>query len=175
MQHSVKIACWIQKQDALARRNFFMSTDVVDRMKALVQSKDSCVLATSAGDKPHCSLMVYAADDQCREIYMVTYRKGTKYANLKKNPNVSLLIDTREEHQGAEVAKVMALTVNGMFEEVREPSRRAMVARQLLERHPHIADFINDREAVAFAVKVTSFLLLDGLTDAHHYVLDVPQ
>jgi len=77
-----------------------MSTDVVHRMKSLVLSKDSCVLATSARDKPYCSLMVYTADDQCREIYMVTYRKGTKYANLKENPNVSLLIDTREEHQG---------------------------------------------------------------------------
>ena len=152
-----------------------MSTDVVHRMKALIQSKGSCVLATSADDKPHCSLMVYAADDQCREIYMVTYRKGTKYANLKENPNVSLLIDTREEHQGAEVAKAMALTVNGMFEEVQEPGRKAMVARQLLERHPHIAAFINDADAAVFAVKVTSFLLLDGLSDAHYHVVDAQQ
>ena len=103
---------------------------------------------------------------------MVTYRKGTKYANLKENPNVSLLIDTREEHQGAEVAKAMALTVNGMFEEVQEPGRKAMVARQLLERHPHIAEFINDADAAIFAVKVTSFLLLDGLSDAHYHVVD---
>lgn len=149
-----------------------MSKDVVHRMKALVQSKDSCVLATSAGDKPHCSLMVYVADEQCRKIYMVTYRKGTKYANLKENPNVSLLIDTRDEHQGEDRPKAMALTVNGIFEEVREPSRKALVARQLLERHPHVADFINDAEAAVFAVKVTSFLLLDGFTDAHYHVVD---
>ena len=149
-----------------------MSTDVVHRMKALVQSKGSCVLATSAGDKPHCSLMVYAADDQCREIYMVTYRKGTKYANLKENPNVSLLIDTREEHQGEDRPKAMALTVNGIFHEVREPGRKAVVARQLLDRHPHIGDLVNHAEAAVFAVKVTSFLLLDGLTDAHYHVVD---
>jgi len=151
-----------------------MSTDVVHRMKALIQSKDSCVLATSARDEPHCSLMVYTADEQCREIYMVTYRKGTKYANLKENPNVSLLIDTREEHQGEDRPKAMALTVNGMFEEVQEPGRRAVVARQLMERHPHIADLVNHAEAAVFAVKVTSFLLLDGLTDAHYHVVDTP-
>jgi len=55
---------------------------------------------------------------------------------------------------------------------VREPGRKAVVARQLLDRHPHIADLINHAEAAIFAVKVTSFLLLDGLTDAHYHVVD---
>ena len=70
---------------------------MLERMKAVVREKDICVLATVSGDKPHCSLMAYAADDDCREIYMVTHRKTNKYKNLKENPAVSLLIDTREE------------------------------------------------------------------------------
>ncbi|EFK12187.1 conserved hypothetical protein [delta proteobacterium NaphS2] len=30
------------------------------------------------------------------ENHMVTYRKGTKYANLKENPNVSLRMDNKK-------------------------------------------------------------------------------
>jgi nitroimidazol reductase NimA-like FMN-containing flavoprotein (pyridoxamine 5'-phosphate oxidase superfamily) len=149
-----------------------MSNDMLDRMKALVLSKDSCVLATSAGDKPHCSLMVYVADDQCREIFMVTHRKGTKYANLKQNPNVSLLIDTREEHQGENRPKALALTVNGTFTEIEDPRQITAVGEQLMNRHPHMADFMSDDQVAVFAVKVGSFLLLDGLTQSHFRTLD---
>ncbi len=151
-----------------------MTTDVLERMKNLVKSKNSCVLATSAGDKPHCSLMAYATDRQCREIYMVTHRKGTKYGNLKQNPNVSLLIDTREEHQGENRPKAMALTVGGTFNEIETPDRKAEVTRQLLKHHPHMADFLTDDGAFVFAVKVTSFLLLDGLTDSHYMDFNEP-
>ena len=149
-----------------------MSKDMLDRMKSLVLSKDSCVLATSAGDKPHCSLMTYVADDQCREIYMVTHQKGTKYTNLKQNPNVSLLIDTREEHRGENRFNALALTVNGTFTEIEDPKRKTAVGEQMVKRHPHLADFMNDAQAVVFSVKVDSFLLLDGLTDSHYRVLD---
>ncbi|MCG6881115.1 MAG: pyridoxamine 5'-phosphate oxidase family protein [Deltaproteobacteria bacterium] len=145
-----------------------MSRDMLERISAFVKSKDSCVLATSTGDKPHCSLMVYVADDQCREIYMVTQQTGTKYANLKQNPNVSLLIDTREEHQGKERPNALALTVNGRFEEIQDLARKAEITGVLLERHPHMADFVSDARITVFAVKVTSFLLMDGLTESHY-------
>jgi len=70
---------------------------MLEEMKALAKQKDICVLATVSDGNPHCSLMAYATDDDCREIYMITQKGTKKYKNLIKNPSVSLLIDTREE------------------------------------------------------------------------------
>jgi nitroimidazol reductase NimA-like FMN-containing flavoprotein (pyridoxamine 5'-phosphate oxidase superfamily) len=140
---------------------------MLERMKALAREKDICVLATVSGSKPHCSLMAYATDDNCLEFYLVTHRHTAKYRNLMENPNVSLLMDTREEHQGAGRPHGKALTVSGTFEPTADAGKRKRVRARLLERHPHLRDFMNDPDAEPICIKVTSFLLLDGLTNAH--------
>jgi nitroimidazol reductase NimA-like FMN-containing flavoprotein (pyridoxamine 5'-phosphate oxidase superfamily) len=139
---------------------------MLDRMKALAREKDICVLATASGDNPHCSLMAYVTDDDCREFYMVTHRETKKYKNLLENPSVSLLIDTREEHSGSRRSRAKALTVSGLFQEMEEGKKKRARAR-LLERHPHLTGFIDDADAELFCIKVTSFLLLNGLKEAH--------
>jgi nitroimidazol reductase NimA-like FMN-containing flavoprotein (pyridoxamine 5'-phosphate oxidase superfamily) len=140
---------------------------MLERMKALVREKDICVLATVSGGKPHCSLMAYATDDSCLEFYLVTYRNTVKYRNLNENPSVSLLIDTREEHRGAKRQQGKALTVSGTFEAIADVEKRKAVLARLLARHPHLKEFMSDPDAEPICIKVTSFLLLDGLTDAH--------
>lgn len=144
-----------------------MNDDTLKQIKSLVLQKDSCVMATSFRDKPHCSLMVYAVNDTCKEIYMVTHKKGTKYHNLKKNPHVSLLMDTRDENLGKRPNKVLALTVQGEFEEISTEDRKREIRDMLLAGHPHLKDFMKDPNAEVFTVHVVSFLLLDGLTKAH--------
>ena len=52
------------------RRPAIRRLPMIERMKELVRRKDICVLATVAENKPHCSLMAYVTDDECKEIYM---------------------------------------------------------------------------------------------------------
>jgi nitroimidazol reductase NimA-like FMN-containing flavoprotein (pyridoxamine 5'-phosphate oxidase superfamily) len=140
---------------------------MIDMMKALMKQKDVCVLATVSNNKPHCSLMAYTTDDECREIYMVTDKLTKKYSNLKENPAVSLLIDTREEHSGPTGLKGKALTVTGVFEEIKDSTRKDMIRDRLVERHSHLRAFAFQPDAEVFAIKVESLLLLDGLTDSY--------
>ena len=144
---------------------------MLERMKALVREKDICVLATVSGGKPHCSLMAYVADDDCREIYMVTHRETNKYKNLKENPAVSLLIDTREERSASPGVGARALTVSGVFQEIDKEDKREGVRARLLERRPHLGEFVNHPSAELLSIRVISYLLLDGLTHAHYEVL----
>ena len=141
-------------------------------MKALVREKDICVLATVSYDTPHCSLMAYVADQDCREIYMVTQRHSRKYENLMRNPNVSLLIDTREEHPGSHLPEAKALSVSGTFQKMDDENKKVHVRSRLLERHPHIKELLNRPDAAILCIRVNSFLLLDGLTDAHFEVIE---
>ena len=149
-----------------------MDTSKLDRIKALLRKQDTCVLATAFKDVPHCSLMSYATDDECREIYMVTFKDTTKHRNLCENPVVSLLVDTRKEIPGVHRSNIEALTVDGRFERIRDPAKQDQGRGRLLERHPHLKEFIENEDAEIFSVKVTSFLLLDGLTDAHFEAVD---
>jgi nitroimidazol reductase NimA-like FMN-containing flavoprotein (pyridoxamine 5'-phosphate oxidase superfamily) len=133
-------------------------------MKTLARHKNMCVLATVAGQKPYCSLMAYVTDENCEEIYMVTQRNSTKYKNMLQNPAVSLLIDTREK---APSSQAKALTVEGIFCKIENAETRKQVTAKLLQTHPHLEIFMQHPEADVFCVKIRSFLLLDGLQQAH--------
>ena len=141
---------------------------MLERMKDLIKEKDICVLATVSADTPHCSLMAYVTDEECSRIYMVTYRQSRKYENLMKNPSVSLLIDTREEHLGSSRPEAEALTVSGTFEKMDDEDKESQVRSMLLDRHPHVKEFLDHPDAEILCIRVKSFLLLKGLKDAHY-------
>jgi len=133
-------------------------------MKALAKEKNICVLATVADRKPHCSLMAYATDENCTEMYMVTHKNTNKYKNLMENPSVSLLIDSREI---SPQSKAKALTVEGVCAAIKSEEKRKTVQAKLLAVHPHLSEFIRHPEAVILCVRIRSFLLLNGLQEAH--------
>ena len=139
---------------------------------SLLKEKDMCVLATVSDNRPHCSLMAYMTNEAGTEIYMVTYRNSRKFRNLVQNPAVSFLVDTREENPGDDRRKTKALTVTGTVEIVKDPKKAETIRTRLLRRHPHLASIVQGNESEVISVKVRSFLLLDGPTDAHFEGVD---
>jgi hypothetical protein len=59
------------------------------------------------------------------------------------------------------------MTVSGTFVRVEDNQREAQVKARLLVRHPHLKEFLYHPDAEIICIKIHSFLLLDGLTDAH--------
>jgi len=142
-----------------------------DRIKAFLKEKDMCVLATTREGRPHCSLMAYIADEEGEWIYMVTHRSTTKYTNLLHNQEVSLLVDNRCEGLPADRGKIQALTVHGVFHEVEKQETRQELLEKIQKRHPHMREFLIHPEAEIISVRASSFLFLDGISDAHHITL----
>jgi nitroimidazol reductase NimA-like FMN-containing flavoprotein (pyridoxamine 5'-phosphate oxidase superfamily) len=134
------------------------------RVLDMLGSQHFCVLATSAGDRPHCSLMAYALEAETLEIIMVTHKASRKYFNLMANPNVSLLVDNRSEARDG--VATWALTVYGQGREVREPAACARLKTALLTSRPELAVFFEKPEAGLIAIRMRTLLLLDGLTEA---------
>jgi uncharacterized protein YhbP (UPF0306 family) len=142
------------------------------KMKDIVKANDLCVLATVSEGKPHCSLMFYISDEEEYEIYLISHKQTKKYANLMENPTVSLLIDTREEEIGQRRVYIKALTVRGEFQTIKDPDKKDIIRVKFLERHPHLADFLNDPGAEIFSIKIKSFQLLDGIKDTFFETVD---
>lgn len=138
-------------------------------MKQLVREKNICVLATVTGSKPYCSLMAYAANADGTEIYMATRRSSRKFRNLSENPAVSLLIDTRED---VPRSQGRALTVAGTCTRIADEAKKPLAQALLLSTHPHLKDFLAHDDNELLCVTITSFLLLKGIAEAHHAVLE---
>jgi len=138
-----------------------------EEIERLIKEKDICVLATVSEGAPYCSLMNYVPSDDCTEIYMVTQKGTKKYKNLTADHSVSLLVDTREEHPGPRRPEGKAITIAGVFQKIEDENKKEMLESQFLEKHPYLNAFIEDKDSEIFCVKVSSFLLLDGFTNAH--------
>lgn len=138
-----------------------------DDIRDLITGNNHCVLATVCGTRPHCSLMSYVADEQCHELYMITFRQSQKYTNLLNNPSVSLLIDTREQDTGNKRSRARALTISGVFRNIHDRAKKESVRSRLIARHPHLKELASHPDAEPFSVMVDSVLLLEGVTEAY--------
>jgi nitroimidazol reductase NimA-like FMN-containing flavoprotein (pyridoxamine 5'-phosphate oxidase superfamily) len=133
-------------------------------IKKMISENKVCVMATVAGGAPHCSLMSYATDNECREIYMATLKDTKKYHNLIANPAVSLLIDTRDTDPKG---KTRALTVTGVVQAVENDKKIAEIRKILLKKHPDLKDFFISPDAKIVVIKATALQLLDSVTNSY--------
>ena len=76
----------------------------------LIKNNNILVLSTQGEPYPLSSLMTYASSDDAYEIYMVSRKNSHKWENIKKNPQVSLLIDDRDGKLEKRQGEIKALT-----------------------------------------------------------------
>jgi nitroimidazol reductase NimA-like FMN-containing flavoprotein (pyridoxamine 5'-phosphate oxidase superfamily) len=139
--------------------------NMLEKMKNLVKKNDLCVLATVFNGKPHCSLMSYLSDEEVRKIYMVSRKETQKFLNLIQNPEVSLLIDTREDERGQQRSDIKALTATGEFQPIDDPVKLNHVLSRFRKQFPHLTVFLDDPQSEIFSIRLKSFQLLDGVND----------
>ena len=141
---------------------------MLDKMKSLLRRKSSCVLATTDGNTPHCSLMAYIISIDADRLYLVTPQHTKKYHNIKYHPGVSLLIDTRGEQKRSHT---QALTITGTCQILKDVNEISKVRKVFKQHHPHLHGLIQKGDVAFLCVKFDSFLFLDGPENAHHEIL----
>lgn len=146
--------------------------NMTDKMKSLLRKKSSCVLATTDGDRPHCSLMAYITLETADRVFLVTPRNTRKYRNIKQNPNVSLLIDTRGEQARI---NTQAITLTGTCYELGDDEEIAVVKEAFNRTHSHLHGLIGKGDVVFLCVAFDSFLFLTGPENAYHEVMGEKQ
>jgi len=136
-------------------------------IQELIKANKLCVLATVSEAGPHCSLMSYATDENCHEIYMATHKDTKKYRNLIVNPSVSLLIDSRQDVGAHPSAQTKALTISGTFQSNIDEKKMAMARARLFEQHAGLKDIFKDPDTEIIIVQIHAVQFLDGITDAY--------
>ena len=76
--------------------------EIRDFIRQVLSANRFAVLATVSEGKPHSSFVAYTASGDSLQLIFATYRHTRKYANLKQNNQVSMLIENskdRRQHQ----------------------------------------------------------------------------
>jgi nitroimidazol reductase NimA-like FMN-containing flavoprotein (pyridoxamine 5'-phosphate oxidase superfamily) len=143
---------------------------MLNRIKAMLAKNSLCVLATCSENRPHCSLMAYIYDVRENVLYMMTLKTTQKYRNIRQNPHVSVLVDTRSRLSGAE--KNQALTISATCSLSADEKIRSGILSRIVQKHPHLRDLAGIPDIEVLTLHPTSFLLMDGALKSYHYPLE---
>lgn len=116
------------------------------------------VLATQDPHGPYTNLVGFVAAEDLRHIYFVTRRSTRKYAALKANPRVSMLIDSRT-NRISDFTDAVAVTALG---EARETDKEG--AKQTVDgyiaKHPHLKDFVLSPSCALIQVEAGKYVVV---------------
>ena len=130
------------------------SVSVSDRLRILNSLERHAVLATESNRRPYTSLIAYAMTPDMKGLIFSTPRKTSKYKNLLKNRNVSLLIDTRSQ-TGGDYMKTEAVTLLGAAMPVRRSRKWDNLSGILIKKHPDLAGFIQAATTALVLVEIS--------------------
>jgi heme iron utilization protein len=138
-------------------------TELESVLRDLFSGQRYGVLGTQGAERVSLNLMAVAATDDLRFLILATERATTKYANLRHDPQVSLLVDNRA-NRSDDTQTALAVTVDGLAEEVSGPEREEL-EQLLLSRHPQLGAFVHSPTCSLFRVRVERYELVRGLYD----------
>jgi len=110
-------------------------------LRDLFDSQRSAVLATQEEGQPYLSLMAFAATADLSCIIVATDRHSRKYANLKADSRVALLMDNRA-NTAADTETAVAVTAIGRAAEAPLEEREALFSL-FLAKHPILIPLSN--------------------------------
>ena len=135
-------------------------TEIRDFIRQVLSANRFAVLATVSEGKPHSSFVAYTASGDSLQLIFATYRHTRKYANLKQNNQVSMLIENSKDRS----TDITVLTATGKAFEVDATDGEALLQTHL-RQHPELNDFLLSSECAVFRVDVEAYQLVLGIDD----------
>lgn len=147
-----------------------MGNEIEKIVFELLDSQNLAVLATSQQGQPYTSLVAFAFSADLHRLTFATTRATRKFANLRAEPRVSLLIDNRH-HRSSDFREAMALTAFGRAEEVIGREKQSLIEEYLL-RHPGLKEFVSAPSCALLQVAVKRYALVRRFQDVVEWDLE---
>jgi len=129
----------------------------------LLNQQHLATLATMSQESPYCNLVAFTPSDDLKTIIFCTPRTSTKYANIVRNPKVSLLIDSRTQ-SGSDPQAGTAVTALGYVVQDSSQAEDELKGRHAA-RHAQFRDFIYSPDCALMQVQVQRYILVSSLRD----------
>lgn len=150
------------KRKAIPDRVTSGSVPVRDRLIELDRRQLHAVIATESDGQPYTSLIAYALAPDAESIVFLTPRSTQKYRNILRNPQVSLLIDTRTNTR-RDYLSAESITIVGTAHPIRRGAKWSKIAGILTRKHPRFETLLSSPETalveitIVRCIHVTSF------------------
>lgn len=115
-------------------------------------------LATLDNNGPYINLVAFATTDDLKYILFSTSRSTKKYANISKNPDVTMLIDNRKNDE-SDFYDTIAVTAMGQVNQVNE-SEIDKLTNIFISKHPILSDFLKSQNNVFLKIKVKKYIIV---------------
>lgn len=132
---------------------------VKGQIKDLFLTQRLAVLSTQRGGQPYTTLVAFAASQDLEDLYFATTRATRKYANLKADSRVAMLMDNRS-NEVSDFRWAMAVTAVGRAEEVQAQEQEKVMAIYLA-KHSHLRDFVGSPSCAMFRVRVRTYYMVN--------------
>ena len=141
--------------------------DLRGTILGVLEQNRFAVLATQRDGQPHASLMAFTPLDGLRLLAFATYRDTVKYASLRKDGRVAMLIEDRAGDTSRPDGRLV-LTALGEAVETPEEDRQALIAKHRA-RHPDLAVFLDSPDCELVRVVVRAYQVVGGIDDVSWY------
>jgi general stress protein 26 len=126
----------------------------------LLLSQKLAVLATQSPEgSSYSSLIAFAATGDLQKIVFATPKATRKFANIKHNPKVSLLIDNRSNNE-KDFHDAKAVTVLGTVERIDLDTSPSELESLYLSKHSYLEDFLRSPSTAFIIISVRSYYLV---------------
>src|SRR5210317_319707 len=126
----------------------------------LLLSQKLAVLATQSPEgSSYSSLIAFAATDDLKKIVFATPTATRKFANIKHNPRVSLLIDNRSNNE-KDFHDAKAVTVLGTVDSIAPDVSTNELQSLYVSKHPYLEDFLRSPSTAFIIISVKSYYLV---------------
>lgn len=135
-----------------------MDKELQNALAEVLASQNLAVLATHGDGQPYCSLVGFAALPDLKSLVFATMRATRKFGNLKANPQVAMMIDTRTNGDD-DFQQAVAITAIGEVQEVSKTARSRYL-RCYLDKHSDLAEFILSPDCALVRMRVRKYVIV---------------
>ena len=132
--------------------------DIKSILFQLFETQSLAALATQREGQPYASLVAFVADRNLKRIYFATPTATRKFANLRSEPRIAMLIHS-SVNDPSDFHRAIAATVKGRVEII-EDSKKESILIKYLDKHPHLSDFVRSPSCALLCVHVSSYYLV---------------
>ncbi len=130
----------------------------IPELTRVMSSQLVAVLSTSDRGEPYSCLVSFEVTEDYRQIVFATMRQRLKYRHMAANPNVSLMVDNRE-NKASDLRQAVSISISGTATDTKGDTREKC-ARLLLTRHPELEDFVAHPDCAVICVTVNRYYVV---------------
>lgn len=141
---------------------------LITRIRNVLESQKLAVLATEGEEGPYTSIVSFTPGDDLRTLLFATSRSTRKFSNLLHSTRVSLLVDDRINRID-DFSDAVAVTALGTARET-SGEEHSRAVESILDRHPHLKDFINSPSIAILKVHVRKYVMVSHFQEVREVI-----